>query len=259
MTEYTLDHLSASQINLYLQCGLKYRFQYVDLLPRPFKSSGLVFGSVVHSTIEWFHKQRKQGKQVSLERLFKILESDWFCQKLDNEIRYKEGEEESKMLLTAKEMLSLYFQSSLGGVVDAEYPFRVPLISPSTRERLGIALEGFIDLIEEGEVLTEFKTSGKTMDTKNVDDLLQLTIYGYAYKTLFGKEPRLLRVVNFVKTRTPKMVVLETGREQKDYERLFYLAREVLKGIKTGVFFPRESFMCKDCEYENLCMNWKGN
>lgn len=114
--------------------------------------------------------------------------------------------------------------------MDAEYPFRVPLISPSTRERLGIALEGFIDLIEEGEVLTEFKTSGKTMDTKNVDDLLQLTIYGYAYKTLFGKEPRLLRVVNFVKTRTPKMVVLETEREKKDYKRLFYLVKRCSKG-----------------------------
>jgi putative RecB family exonuclease len=259
MTEYTLDHLSASQINLYIQCGLKYRFQYIDQIPRPFKSSGLVFGSVVHSPIEWFNKQRKMGRQVSLEMLYKILEADWFCQKLDQEIRFKEGEEENKLILTAKEMLSLYYHSPLNGVVDAEFPFRVPLINPLTRESLEVVLEGFIDLIEEGEVLTEFKTSGKSIDPQNADDLLQLTIYSYAYKTLFKKKPKLLRLINFVKTKVPKMGILETGREEKDYERLFYLAKEVLKGIKSGVFIPKDSFMCKDCEYENLCRNWKGN
>ena len=259
MTEYTMDHLSASQINLYLQCGLKYKFQYVDLIPRPFKSSGLVFGSIVHSTIDWFHKQRKMRRHPSLEMLYKILEADWFCQKLDTEIRYKEGETEGKLILTAREMLNLYFQSPLDGVVDAEYPFRVPLVNLRTQEALGVALEGFIDLIEEGEVLTEFKTSGKSVDPQSADDLLQLTIYSYAYRTLFKKEPRLLRLINFVKTKVPKMAILETGREQKDYERFFYLAKEVLKGIKSRIFFPRQSFMCKDCEYENLCKIWEGN
>ncbi|MBM4305156.1 MAG: PD-(D/E)XK nuclease family protein [Deltaproteobacteria bacterium] len=259
MVEYTIDHLSASQINLYLQCGLKYKFQYVDLIPRPFKSSGLVFGSVVHSTIDWFHKQKMIGKRPSLEMLYKILRADWFCQKLDSEIRYKEGEEEGKLILTAREMLNLYYQSPLDGVMDAEYPFRVPLVNLRTEETLGVALEGFIDLIGEGEVLTEFKTTNKTIDPQSADDLLQLTIYGYAYRLVFRKNPKGFRLVNFVKVKTPKMAVLDTGREEKDYERFFYLAKEVLKGIKSGVFFPRQSFICKDCEYENLCKAWQGN
>ena len=259
MVEFTIDHLSPSQINLYILCGLKYKFQYMDLIPRPFKSSGLVFGSIVHSTIEWFHKQRKMGKHPSLEMLYKILGADWFCQKLDNEIRYKEGEEENKLILTAKEMISLYFNSPMNGVQDAEYPFRVPIINPANGERLEIVMEGFIDLIEEGDVLTEFKTSAKTMDPQNLEDILQLTTYSYAYRVLFGKEPKLLKVVNFVKTKVPKMAVLETHRGQKDYERLFYLAKEVLRGIKTGIFFPRQSFMCKDCEYADICGQWMGN
>jgi CRISPR/Cas system-associated exonuclease Cas4 (RecB family) len=259
MGEHSIDHLSASQINLYIQCGLKYRFQYVDRAPRPFKSSGLVFGSAIHSTIEWFHKQRKMGKQVSLEKLYKILESDWFCQRVEDEVRYREGEEEKKLILTAKEILGLYFNSPLDGVVDAEFPFRVPLVHHRSGKSLEVGLEGFIDLIEEGDIVTEFKTSARSMDPQNTGDILQLTIYSYAYKTLFGKEPKLLRVVNFVKTRTPKMVILETGREMKDYERLYYLAQEVLRGIRSGIFFPRQSFMCKDCEYEILCQQWEGN
>lgn len=163
------------------------------------------------------------------------------------------------MILAAKEILSLYYNSPLDGVVDAEFPFRIPLINPRTHETLGVVLEGFIDLIEEGDVLTEFKTSGKSVDPQSADDLLQLTIYSYAYRTLFKKEPRLLRLINFVKTKAPKMAILETGREEKDYQRLFYLAKEVLKGIRSGVFFPRQSFMCKDCEYEAFCEKWEGN
>jgi len=258
MVEFFIDHLSASQISLYIRCGLKYKFQYVDRIPRPFKSSGLVFGSVVHSAIEWFQKQRKMGKQPTLETLYKILGADWFCQKLDTEIRYEKGEEEKALLLAAKEMINLYFHSPLDSVVDAEFPFRIPLVNPATGETLEVVLEGFIDLIEEGDVLTEFKTSDKSLGSRSLDDLLQLTIYSYAYKTLFGVEPKILRVVNFVKTRTPKMVVHETGRDQKDQERLFYLAKEVLKGIKSEVFFPRQSFMCKDCEYEEYCVEWEG-
>jgi hypothetical protein len=125
--------------------------------------------------------------------LYKILGADLFCQKLDTEIRYKEGDEESKLILMAKEMLSLYFHSPLNGVVDAEFPFRVPLVNPVTGERLEV------------------------------------------------------------------VVVHETSRDQKDRERLFYLAKQVLKGIKSGVFFPRQSFMCKDCEYEGFCEEWEGN
>ncbi len=257
MVEYTTDHLSASRINLYLQCGLKYQFQYIDQLPKPFKPSGLLFGSVVHSTIEWFQKKRKMGKQPTLEALYKILEADWFCQKLDTEIRYKEGEEENKLILMAKEMISLYYHSPLDGVQDAEFPFRIPLVNSRTRDTLGVVLEGSIDLIEEGEILTEFKTSAKSIDPQSADDLLQLTIYSYAYRTLFKKEPKLMRLINFVKTKTPKMAILETGREEKDYDRLFYLAREVLKGIRSKVFFPRQSFMCKDCEYEGPCGEWR--
>ena len=53
-----MDHLSASQMNLYFQCSLKYKFQYLDKLPKPFKASGLVFGSAIHLAISWVHKNQ---------------------------------------------------------------------------------------------------------------------------------------------------------------------------------------------------------
>lgn len=260
MARYEIDHLSASQINLYLMCSLKYRFQYVDKLPKPFKSSGLAFGSVIHSTIDWFHKQRKQKREISLDDLYKILGADWFCQRCENEIRYKDGEDEPKLLFLAKELLSLYYHSPLNGVVDSEVRFRIPMVNPGTGESLAIPLEGFIDLIEANDVLTEFKTSAKTMASDDLEDMLQLSIYSYVYRMLFGREPQKLKVINFVKTRTPKLNVIEgTARKQSDYIWLFHLVSEVLKGIRSEVYFPRKSFLCGDCEYKIPCTKWLGN
>jgi putative RecB family exonuclease len=255
-----MDHISASQITLYILCSLKYKFQYIDKIPRPFKSSGLAFGSVMHSAIEWLHKQRIKGRQVLLEKLHKIFESDWFAQKVDTKIQFKEDEDEVKLLLAGKEMLGLYFNSPSNEIVSAEVPFHdLPLINPSTGEELEIPLEGFIDLIEKGDIVTEFKTSARSMDPESLNDHLQLSVYGYAYRTLFGREPKVLKIINFVKTKTPKMVPIETSREKRDYERLFNIAKQVLLGTEAGVFFPRTSFMCKDCEYEDLCRKWDGN
>jgi putative RecB family exonuclease len=76
---------------------------------------------------------------------------------------------------------------------------------------------------------------------------------------LYQRPPKLLKMVNFVKSKKPKMIVSETKRKKSDYERLFYLASQVLKGIRSEVFFPRPGFWCKDCEYEEYCKAWKGN
>ena len=254
-----IEHLSASQINLYLQCSLKYKFQHIDEIPKPFKPSSLAFGSVMHSTLSWFHKERMYKRDVSLEKLYKIFDTDWFAQKVDTEIRYKEGDNEMKLIIMAKEMLGLYFHSPIKEILGAEVPFLVPLVNPSTKENLGIPLVGMIDLVEKDDVIVEFKTSNQTISNRDVGDYLQLTAYSYAYEMLYQKTPKLLKVVNFVKTKKPKMNILETKRDKRDYERLFYLASQVVSGIKNRIFFPRPSFWCKDCEYEEYCKAWEGN
>lgn len=254
-----MDHLSSSQINLYTRCSLKYKFQYVDEIPRPFKPSGLALGSAVHSALSWFHKMKMNGNKVALDDFLKILDVDWYSQKVDTDIRYRDGEEETKLVVMAKEMLALYFNNPCGRVKGTEIPFVVPLINPDNGNGLSVNLEGFIDLIEEDDAIVEFKTSNQTMKQKDVDENLQLTAYSYAYKVLYQKPPKRIKVVDFVKTKKPKIVEFETKRDKRDYQRFFSLATQVLRGIRSQVFFPRTGFWCKDCEYAELCQNWQGN
>lgn len=254
-----IEHLSSSQMNLYLQCSLKYKFQYIDGIPKPFKSSGLAFGSAIHSALSWFHKARMNGREVSLEDFYRIFDADWYSQNVDTDIRYKNGEEKMKLVVMAKDLLALYFHHPYKETKGAEVPFTVPLINPSNSERFAVDLEGFIDLIEEDDTIVEFKTSNQTLDQKAIDDHLQLTVYSYAYEMLYQKAPKLIKVVDFVKTKKPKMIVLKTRRNKNDYQRLFHLASQVLKGILSQIFYPRPSFWCKDCEYGKHCKAWDVN
>ncbi len=246
------DHLSNSQINLYLNCSLKYKFLYIDRLPKPFKPSGLAFGSVLHSALNWFHKQKMNGNGVTLDRLYRIFDADWYCQKLDHAIQYKESESETSLVSAAKQMLGMYFQSPHNKVKGSEVPFTLP----ANGNGFGIDFEGWFDLIEENDTIVEFKTSAQTMNQEDADNHPQLTIYSYAYETLFGRPPKTLKIVNFVKNKKPKMIVLKTRRDKTHYQRYFSLAGEVLRGIQNQVFFPRQSFMCKDCEYDSPCRAW---
>ena len=163
------------------------------------------------------------------------------------------------LLLKGKEILNLYLSAPVKKIVAAEYPFEVPVVNLETGERLDVPIQGIIDVIEEGDSIGEFKTAAKSMDQQTLLNNLQLTVYAYAYKRMFKKEAKRLKVINFIKNKNPKMEVLETSRGQKDFTRLFFLAREVLAGIRSNIFFPRFSFLCADCEYADYCRDWQGN
>jgi len=254
-----IDHLSSSQISLYSLCSLKYRFQYVDKIPKIFKPSGLAFGSAIHSALSWLNKQRMNGNNPTLEKLFRIFNADWYSQNVDTEIRFKNGEDKNALSVMAKELLAQYFHSPYKKVEGSEIAFVLPLVNPGDGKRLGVDLEGFIDLLEEDDAIVEFKTSAQTANQSDIDSNIQLTTYSYAYEMLTQRAPRLIKLVNFVKTKKPKIEVYETKRTQADYQRLFGLASQVLSGIRLQIFFPRMGFWCKDCEYGHICRDWRGD
>jgi len=251
-----MNHLSSSQLSLYLNCPLKYRFQYIDQLPKPFRPSGLVFGSAIHAALAWLHKHMTNGNGATLQQLHRIFEADWYAQNLDTTIRFKEGEMEATLLVLGKEILRLYFDRPQKPVRGCEIPFIVPLVDPATGEDLGMDLEGFIDLIQGDDTVVEFKTSAQTMNPKDAEEHLQLTAYSYAYQMLYDRPLKRLRIVNFVKTKRPKMAVLETTRNEHDHHQFVCLASQVLKAIRSGVFFPKRSFWCRDCEFAKPCELW---
>ncbi len=120
-------------------------------------------------------------------------------------------------------------------------------------------VDGILDLIESDHIIVEFKATAKTMDDQSVEDLVQLTCCELPLSHALSKRSKNSEAGQFRQNQDPKIVPLETIRNAHDSQRLFYLAQEVLRGIRSGAFLPVYSFMCKDCEYREPCESWEGN
>ncbi len=101
-------YLSASQINLFLACPVKYRLRYIDQVPPAFKSSGLVLGSAVHSAIEWLQKKWLAGERPSEDALLSIFEADVEAQMLE-EVDVRPMVDAGSLRETGSDLLRLYF------------------------------------------------------------------------------------------------------------------------------------------------------
>ena len=76
-------HISHSQIFTYLNCSLKYRFQYVENKPPERISIALPFGSAIHAAIEMYYRSLKN--HGSVEPLKALCERFQTCLELDLE------------------------------------------------------------------------------------------------------------------------------------------------------------------------------
>lgn len=251
------DHVSVSQINLYLMCPLKYRFVYVDKLPRPFKSIELALGTAFHAAVEWWHKHRKNGSSPSAEDVARILTADLRAQ-AEEKLRFRNGESLEDVVQVGGKLASAYVKGYRGKPVhDTEVPFRVPLVDLETGEDLGIPLDGYFDLLEAEDTVVETKTAARAYDNLTILNHLQLTAYGYAYRILYDREPNL-RIDIVTKTKNPRVQSVEVYRDKSDMVRFFHLAKSVCKSISGGCFHPNYGWQCGNCEFAEPCRRWRG-
>ena len=248
-------YLSASQMNLFLACPLKYRLKYIDQIPPPFKPSGLVLGSAVHSGIEWLHKRWQEGNRPDEEELLSIFEADLEAQMLE-EIRFRPGEDAVSLRETGGGLLKLYYsETEARAPRAAELPFEVDLVHPPTGEILDVPLRGWIDLVEEDGTIVEIKTSARSPDDLTLAVHLQLSAYSYAAATMYKERPRI-RLDCLLKTKRPRLEGIEVARSEVDDARLFLIAKEIIGAIEAESFFPNPSWMCKGCEFRPACPIW---
>src|SRR5213594_3340673 len=105
--------LSISQVNAYLACPLKYRFQYVDKIPRPWRAAAMAFGSSVHAAVEWFHRERLEGRTTDLTEVLKVFDADWYAQNVETLV-FSERESRDALTEKGRAMVQLYVESCNG-------------------------------------------------------------------------------------------------------------------------------------------------
>ena len=77
MSKGVINHFSYSQLNTYLMCPLRYRLQYVELIPPAFTTSALVFGSSIHEAVGAFHHQHLLGDILRPDQMLDVYRQAW--------------------------------------------------------------------------------------------------------------------------------------------------------------------------------------
>src|SRR3989454_11010316 len=226
---------SLSQIQTYLGCPLKYRFQYIDQIPRPWRASALAFGSSVHAAVEWFHKERLAGRSPPLPEVLKVFDADWYAQNVEPLV-FSERESKDSLAEKGRAMLQLYVEATNGvKPIAVEEFFELDLADPETGEVLDVRLRGVIDLVEEGETLVDLKTAGRTLEQGGLERHLQLTTYALAFFLLYGSIPKL-RLDMLLKTARPRLERHATTRSIEDLGWAARLIQGVARAIEADHF-----------------------
>lgn len=256
------EHLSASSVNDYIDCGLLYKFGRIDKILPDFKPDALEFGSAIHLALADFHLEKMRGKFPSVKQLHQSFEEHWRKLTKDREdIKYAEGNDPDILLLQGQELLTAYYNKSSWRefeCVGIEEPFSFNI------KGCPYPMIGAIDLIEKDKsgtiIINDFKTSARAYSNDEVDRNFQLTVYQLAAKAMgYEDADILLRFDCLIKTKQPKFESYYTTRSVSDEIRARKKIVTVSKGISRGIFIPNDSpsnYKCKNCSFKKNCDEW---
>ncbi len=262
-------HVSYSQIFTYLNCSLKFKFQYVENRPAERVSIALVFGSAIHSAIErYYHSLTNKGVVEPLEAICEVFEESFEgdFEKRDAPIIYKKETPNQKSAIeTGKGLLKVFYENiDMTGfeIVAIELPLTARLYTDE-KQPTELILTGIIDLllkdIKGNLIAVDHKTAKQSYAQETVDEDLQMTSYAYllaSNKYVFPTADVHCRFDVMRKLKTPKFEQYYTVRTSAHRRRFAKLTSAILAGIDAKIFIPNRTWLCSDCQFIGACEAW---
>jgi DNA helicase-2/ATP-dependent DNA helicase PcrA len=233
--------LSASDLDLYLTCPLKYKFARVFGIPQD-PTINQRFGILIHNVLERFHKEdESEAGEDGLSRLMGLFESGWRRTGFgssDDELQYRER---------AREALRLYWEqerAAEGVPVWLERKFDFQIGEHHVRGRVDR-----VDRLPNGShELIDYKT-GQRKTAAELESDLQLALYRLAAREAWGLDASTgsyYYVLDAEKVAAPT--------KPDDAERVERTVLQVGEGVLGQDFEPRPSpTVCSWCDYRLIC------
>jgi DNA helicase-2/ATP-dependent DNA helicase PcrA len=232
--------LSASDLDLYLTCPLKYKFGRVFGIPQE-PTINQRFGILVHSVLERFHKEAGAGEEDSLERLMELFEAGW------RRAGFGASDDELQFRDRAREAMRLYWER------EREADGVPAWLERKFDMRIGAHhVRGRVDRVDRlpggGYELIDYKT-GERKSEADLENDLQLALYRIAAREAWGIEAEAgsyYYVLDADKVAAPV--------RPDDAERVERTVLGVGEGILGQDFEPRPSpAVCGWCDYRLVC------
>jgi DNA helicase-2/ATP-dependent DNA helicase PcrA len=231
--------LSASDIDTYRTCPLKYKFARVFRIPQE-PTVHQRFGILLHQVLERFHAP--DSGPGSLGELLGLLDSGW------RRAGFGDSEEERQLRGKAAAALERYharFETEESEPVWFERPFTFKLGAHLLRGRVDR-----VDRLPGGEYeLIDYKTGRPKSSTQLADDV-QLSLYAVGAREAWRLDAS--RQAYYYLLDDQKVEVPADGDDRSEWIR--EVATEVAEGILSQGFEPTPSFAaCSVCDYRLVC------
>jgi DNA helicase-2/ATP-dependent DNA helicase PcrA len=232
--------LSASDIDTYRTCPLKYKFARVFRIPQE-PTVHQRFGILVHQVLERFHaRERASG---TLAELLGLLDAGW------RRGGFGDSEEERQLRGKAAAALTRYherFQNESSQPVWFERQFTFKLGPHLLRGRVDR-----VDLLPGGEYeLIDYKT-GRPKSAAQLADDVQLSLYAVGAREAWSLDAS--RQAYYYLLDDEKVSVPPSDDGDRS-EWIQAVAMEVAEGILSQGFEPTPSFAaCSVCDYRLVC------
>lgn len=239
--------LSFSRIDSFRQCGLRFRYDYVDKLPTAPRTY-LSFGTSVHTALEAFHDRTLFG-MPDQEQLLEFLYEGWDTSGFANQPR----EVQMREYRRAQDVLRRYHQrvkDTYRPAAETEKWFELPLGERATV----VGSIDRIDVDDDGDYhVVDYKT-GRLKDVQHVRKSLQLSIYALACQHLFGRLPATVSL-DFVVAGTEVRVPLD----ELDLDAAVTAADDTAEKVLAERYEPNPTRLCDWCDHRAICPAWEGS
>ncbi len=250
--------VSASRLNCFHSCRLKFYFRYVVELVKP-TSAALFVGKAVHEVFRRWSLARWKGQAHDAESLRPAFLEEWENAQIEEPVKWEDGEEEEERA-KAWGLVEMYLAET--PIPSEEKPEAVEVRVEADLGYRGLPiLVGIIDLVRPGGIILDFKTSAATPQANQVlhRNETQLTAYGLLYREATGQEEGGLELHHLVKTKQPKLVVSRFGPVTQEQEsKLMRSMDSYVDGVQREDYVPSPGLQCSACQFLNECQQWKG-
>jgi DNA helicase II / ATP-dependent DNA helicase PcrA len=232
--------LSASDLDLYLTCPLKYKFARVFGIPQE-PTINQRFGILIHNVLERFHKEAGAEGEDSLQRLMELFEAGW------RRTGFGSSDDELQFRDRAREAMRLYWErerESEGEPVWLERKFDIRIGEHQVRGR--------VDRVDRlpggGHEVIDYKT-GERKSESDLDSDLQLALYRLAARQAWDLD---VGAGSYYYVLDAEKVAAPTKPD--DAERVERTVLQVGEGVLGQDFEPRPSpRVCGWCDYRLIC------
>lgn len=247
MANKKIIKLSATRINTFLQCKLKYWFNYYEHLPKV-PNPAFKLGTACHEALEYAGKIWKDNFKLTkadIKDALKVYEEVAIREGINDPSVYKEGITLVKARLNdfdlGRKIISI--EEDFQGVSTSD---GVPLIG---------AMDKVVEVDDDTLLVVDYKTSKTAPNIEALRNDIQLSMYDLVASLKYPQYKRI--IVSLDMLRGDVLYSYRTSKEREEFSRYLKLIYDQMTTFTKKEAKPELHVLCPWCDYKDYCDTYK--